>query len=45
MGTECFMPSPVIPLRSETKIASLGIPSTASRWRKAELTGKGWDCN
>lgn len=39
------MPSLIIPLMSEARLASLGIFNKASRWRKAELTGKGWDRN
>lgn len=39
------MPSLVIPLMNEARLASLGIPSTASRWRKADVLGQGWDYN
>lgn len=44
-GAECLVPSPVTACMSEAGIAILGISRTASRWRKAELTGKGWDWN
>ena len=33
-----LVPSLIIPLRNEAAIAHLGIPSTASGWRKSELT-------